>query len=210
MGAVGPELSAATFFVFAPSLVRRALLSAWEIAAPEVVQRARRTGVAEALHRVLGEPDVGEALALARVATSGLAAAGRPLYAAHSRLDWPDDPLLALWHAATLVREHRGEGHLAVLTCASLDPVESLVLGGLHDHNTDFLKTTRGWPESEWAAAEERLLVRGLLTDEKALSAAGVAFRAEVEADTDRLAVAGFGHLGREETLRLTELVAPL
>lgn len=210
MGPVAPELTTATFYVFAPDLVSRALPSAWAIATPAEIQQARRRGVAAALHGILGEPDVREAADLAREATRGLTTAGRPLYAAHRTLDWPTDPLLALWHAATLLREHRGDGHIAVLSLAGLDPVESLVIGGLYAGNTKFVRTTRGWTDAEWQAGQDRLRDRGLLTGEGELSAAGRELRDQVEADTDRLAGAGFAHLGAEGTQQLTGLVAPL
>lgn len=210
MGPVAPELTTATFYVFAPDLVARALPSAWSIATPAAIQHARRRGVAAALHGILGEPEVREAADLAREATRGLTTAGRPLYAAHRTLDWPTDPLLALWHAATLLREHRGDGHVAALSLAGLDPVEALVTSGLHSDNTEFVRTTRGWTDAEWQAGQERLRDRGLLTSEGELSSAGRELRDQVEADTDRLAGVGFAHLGADGTRRLTDLVAPL
>jgi hypothetical protein len=210
MGAVGPELTTATFYVFSPALVEQALPRSWSIAAPEDTQRARRRGVAAALSRVLGQPDVSEALELARTVTEGLAAPGRPLYAAHSDLEWPNEPLLALWHAATLVREFRGDGHVAVLTHAGLDPVESLVLGGLFADNTDFVKRTRGWSDEQWGAGQQRLRARGLLDPDGTLTEEGRTFRQRIEDDTDRLAVGGCAHLGADGTRRLIELVTPL
>lgn len=210
MGPVPPEVTTATFYVFAPWLAKKTLPAAWEIASPAQIQHARRDGVQAALHRVLGTPDVTEAVELAKEATAGLTAPGRPLYAAHSQLDWPEDPLLALWHAATLIREHRGDGHIAVLLCADLDPVEALVIGGLFADNTQFLKSTRGWKPEEWSAAEDRLRDRHLLTDEGDLSEQGRGFRQQIEDDTDALAVDAFAHLGMERTQRLDDLVAPL
>lgn len=209
-GAADAAVVIATFYVFAPWLVRKALPAAWEVAAPEAVVQARRDGTAQALRRALGEPDVSEALELARRACDGLTAAGRPLYAAHSALPWPDDDLLALWHAATLIREHRGDGHVAVLQTTGLDPVEALVLGGLFSSNTEFVRTTRGWTEQEWSAAEDRLRDRGLLTGSGELSDEGRRTRQAVEDQTDRLAVEGWAHLGEEGCQRLHELVSPL
>lgn len=209
-GPVGPALTTATFYVFAPWLPDKALPASWEVASPAAVQRARRDGVGSCLRGILGSPDVAEALALARHACEGLDPAGRPLYAAHAALEWPDDDLLALWHAATLIREHRGDGHVAVLQSAGIDPVESLVLGGLYASNTEFVRTTRGWSDDEWAAAHDRLRGRGLLTDEGGLSEDGRLLRQRVENDTDLLAVAGWEHLGADGCHRLHELVAPL
>lgn len=209
-GAVGPALTTATFYVFAPWLPGKALPASWNVAAPETVQQARRVGVAAALRGILGEPDVAEALTLARRACEGLDSAGRPLYAAHAALTWPDDDLMALWHAATLLREHRGDGHIAVLQSAGIDPVESLVLGGLYASNTDFVRSTRGWSDDEWAAAEDRLRARGLLTEAGSLSEQGRSLRQRIENDTDELAVAGWAHLGADGCRRLYDLVGPL
>lgn len=223
MGPVGPELTVATFYVFSPELIGKALPAAWQIATPEHIQAARRAGVLAALRPAIGDAvspaQIAEAAELARQATEGLTGvttteAGRPLYAAHARLDWPADPLLALWHAATLIREHRGDGHVAVLTGAQLDPVEALVLGGLFGGNTDFVRRTRGWHAEQWQAAVDRLTGRGLLTaddaDQPTLSEQGRELRQRIEDQTDALATVAFDHLGADRTDRLIELVAPM
>ncbi len=130
-GEAGPGLTVATFYVFAPWLVEAALPAAWQTTTPEKVVAARRTGMSRALGKTLGTPDVSEALAIARDVCAALSPQGRPLFAAHAELPWPEDDVLALWHAATLVREHRGDGHVSVLQTRGLDPVEATVLGGL-------------------------------------------------------------------------------
>ncbi|MCU1537422.1 MAG: hypothetical protein JWP82_1773 [Humibacillus sp.] len=212
LGPVGPEVPMATFYVFAPWLHAKALPSSWAVASPETVQQARRDAVSVVLDRVLGdvdEADLAELLGLLRTVCAGLTAHGRPLYAAHAGLAWPDDPRLAVWHAATLVREHRGDGHVAVLLGAGLDPVESLVLGGLFAGSTEFLRESRGWTDEEWARAQHRLEARGLVRD-GALTDAGVTYRKGLEHETDRLALEGWAHLGLDGTRRVTTLAAPL
>lgn len=209
-GAVDPAVTVATFYVFAPWLVGKALPAAWQVAPPEKVIEARQRGVLAALRGVLGEPDVAEALELARRACAALTAPGRPLFAAHASLPWPEDDLLALWHAATLLREHRGDGHVALLTAYGLDPVESLVLGGLFSHNTDFLRESRGWSDQEWADARSRLRDREMLDQGDALTESGLAMRKQLEKQTDRLAVEGWATLGADGCARLHELVFPL
>jgi hypothetical protein len=166
--------------------------------------------VAAVLERVLGRPDVGEAVEIARDVCAGLRPEGRPLYAAHASLPWPEDGLLALWHAATLVREHRGDGHVAVLQNHELDPVEATVLGGLYSSSTGFLRKTRGWSDEEYDAAAGRLRERGWLDGDGAFTDEGRAARDRIEADTDRLAVGGWAHVGVDRTRRLHELVRPL
>ncbi|MGY1841852.1 MULTISPECIES: SCO6745 family protein [unclassified Modestobacter] len=209
LGPVGPAPVVATFYVFAPSLVERVVPRVWAAAAPERWAAARVDGVRTALHGALGEPDVAEALELARQACAGLTAAGRPLYAAWRSVDEPDEPLLQLWHAALLVREHRGDGHVSALLAAGLDPVESLITGGLATNSTEFVRTTRGWTDEEWAAGVQRCRDRGLV-DDGGLTDAGAELRRRVEETTDALATEGWAHLGADGTQRLVELLAPL
>ncbi|CAN5318055.1 hypothetical protein BH20ACT5_BH20ACT5_22720 [soil metagenome] len=210
MGAVSPEVTIATFYVFAPSLVRHVMTGCWDLVSPEQVQTARRQGVGQALHRVLGDPEVGEAAGLARELCEGLEPHGRALYAAHAALSWPEQPLLALWHAATLVREHRGDAHMAALLLSGLDPVESLVTGGITSGRTAFFRQTRGWTDEEWAAGEVRLRERGLLAGEGTLTGAGQALRDELEQRTARAGEAAWDRFGTDRATRLLELTRPL
>jgi hypothetical protein len=209
LGPVDPAVVTAVCYVFAPDLVARAVPAVWEAAPPAEWAAARRDAVATALHRVLGEPDVAEAVGLAREACAGLTVAGRPLYAAWSGAEWPADPLVQLWHAGLLVREHRGDGHVSALMAAGLDPVEALVTGGLASDSTDFVRTTRGWTDAEWTAGVERCRARGLV-DDGGLTAAGAALRAQVEDATDVLGLPAWAHLGADGTHRLVELLTPL
>ncbi|GAA2747227.1 hypothetical protein GCM10009868_35840 [Terrabacter aerolatus] len=208
-GAVGPEVPTATFYVFAPWLHAKALPASWAVATPDRVQQARRDAMSVVLDRVVGDTDVSELLDLVRTVCAGLTSHGRPLYAAHAGLAWPDEPRLALWHATTLVREHRGDGHVAALLRAGLDPVESIVVGGIFSRNTDFMRSSRGWSDEEWAAATSRLTERGLV-DGDSLTEEGLAFRKDLERETDRMALEGWAHLGLEGTRRVAELAAPL
>ncbi len=208
-GPCGPELVVATFYVFAPQLVRAAVPAVWAAGTPEEWAAARRRGVATRLHDVLGDPDVTEAVELAREACAGLTLAGRPVAAAWSAQPWPEEPLLQLWHAGLLLREHRGDGHVTALLSAGLDPVEALVTGGLASDSTEFVRTTRGWTDEEWAAGVERLRARGLVDDD-GLTQAGRDLRDDVETVTDFLAVEGWAHLGEQRLERLVELVTPL
>ena len=208
-GPVDPAVVVATFYVFSPALVSRAVPAVWQAAPPAEWAAARQEGVAAALHRVLGEPDVAEAVSLARQACAGLTAAGRPVYAAWSSVPEPEDPLLQLWHAGLLLREHRGDGHVTALMSAGLDPVEALVTGGLASGSVDFVRTTRGWTDEEWSAGVERCRARGLV-DDGGLTAAGAQLRQQVETATDVLALPGWAHLGEDGCSRLIELLAPL
>ncbi|KOG89484.1 SalK, partial [Streptomyces varsoviensis] len=149
-----------------------------------------------------------EAAELALRATEVCSRAARPLYAAHADLPVPDAPHLAFWHAATLLREHRGDGHLMALVGAGLDPVEALVSHTATGRgmNPDWVRSTRGWTDADWAAGQERLRERGLLAADGELTEAGAALRAGLEDETDRLDAAPYEHLGAVGVARLTEL----
>jgi hypothetical protein len=203
----------ATFYNFSHELVSGHVPGVWRSASPETVLAARVRAVDTTLRRLLGEEliaakETAEAAELALRATEACVRTARPLYAAHADLPVPEEPHLALWHAATLLREHRGDGHLAVLLGAELDPVEALVSHTATGKGMAprWALATRGWTRADWEAAVARLRGRGLLDAEGELTEAGVALRATIEADTDRLDRAPYEHLGAAGVERLTEL----
>src|SRR5919106_1846968 len=215
LGAASPELVSAVFFNFHPAMVARALPDAWGLASPEDVIAARQQTADVALRRLIpdhvGSPTEAEAAALAREAVEAPALYGRPLFAALRSLPWPDQPHLVLWHACTLLREHRGDGHVASLTAAGLDGCEAHVtLTATGSVPRDTLQANRKWSDEEWAAAEERLRERVWLDAAGNLTDAGRAGRAEVEARTDELAEEPWRALGAERTERLLELLTPM
>lgn len=213
MGAVGPGVVAATFYNFSPVLVAEHIPRAWDLAAPATVVEARLKAVDRVLRRLLGDSiaddaEVREAADLAATATEACAPAGRPLYAAHAGLPAPDAAHLALWHAVTLLREHRGDGHLAALATAGLDGPEALITHTAtgEGFTTEFARSSRGWSAREWDAAQERLRARGLLEAEGGLTALGHELRRETEVRTDTLARAPYEHLGQAAVERLTAI----
>ena len=215
LGAAPPELVSALFFNFHPAMVARALPDAWGLASPEDILATRLRIADAALRRLIpdhvGSPTEAEAAALAREAAEAPAVAGHPLFAALRALPWPDEPHLVLWHACTLLREHRGDGHVAALTAAGLDGCEAHVtLTATGSVPRATLQDNRKWSDEEWAAAEERLRARGWLDADGHLTDAGRAGRAEIEARTDALAEAPWEALGPERTERLLGLLTPM
>ena len=136
--------------------------------------------------------------------------AGRPLAAANADLEWPDEPHLVLWQAATILREHRGDGHVAALLTAGLDPVESLVSFAAVGAAPAEVFASRGWSADAWAAAGERLAGRGWLNPDGTATAAGHEGRASVERLTDELAAGPYRALGVESVGRLARLAGPI
>lgn len=213
LGAVAPELVISTFYNFHPWMVRRAIPDAWQVASPADFLATRLAGVDRALTRMLGPmlDSVGEAADLAREAARHAPIGGRPLAAANACLPVPDEPHLALWQSVTTLRESRGDGHIAVLVAAQLDPVETLLLfAAEREIPQDYMRKARGWSEEEWAGAQARLADRGLVTAEGTITSAGTALRAEIEQRTDELAAAPWQALGAEKTQRLADLLRPL
>ncbi|HSP39142.1 MAG TPA: hypothetical protein VLR26_15470 [Frankiaceae bacterium] len=214
MGAVNPEVTTATFYVFSPGLVSAYIPRAWDLVSPEKVLDARYVGIETALRRGLGDladgPDVAEAADLAWSVLDGLPVAGRTLCAAHARLPRHATPVLALWQATTVLREHRGDGHVAALVLAGLDPVEALVTAVAAGASAKFLKNTRGWSPEQWADGEQRLRDRGLLDEDALLTEAGRSARDEVETATDRAGAEPYRRLGEDGCARLMDLVRPL
>jgi hypothetical protein len=211
LGAAPSEVVTAVFYNFHPRMVARALPDAWRIASPEQFLDTRRAGVDGALRRLLGKVDgLEEAAALAEHAASAAPTAGRVLAAANLAMEWPDEPHLKLWQACTVLRESRGDGHVAALVALGLRPCETLVLFGA-DNGLDpaYLRAARGWSEEEWADAEQNLTDRGLLANQKPTEE-GRALRQEVEDRTDAAAEAPWVALGEERTERLAELLTPL
>ncbi|MDH6145137.1 hypothetical protein P3T35_007188 [Kitasatospora sp. GP30] len=217
MGRVGPGVVAGTFYNYNKALISRHVPALWEIAAPEAVLAARLRAVAAAQQRTLGaellaSAELAEAAELALRAAEGCTAPGRPLYAAHADQPVPDEPAPALWHAATLLREHRGDGHLAALLDAELDGLEALISHTATGKGflPEAARATRGWSEDEWAGGEERLRSRGLLDGAGRLTEAGEQLRQQIEDRTDRLAASPYRALGEDGVARLTELAGKL
>jgi len=217
MGAVGPGTVTATFYNFSHELVAQHVPAVWRTASPATVLAARTRAIDATLRRLLGDEvvaskEVAEAAELALRAAEACGRSARPLYAAHADLPVPDAPHLALYHAATLLREHRGDCHLAVLLDAELAPVEALVSHTATGKGMTpkWVLGTRGWSRTDWDAAVTALRERGLLDAEGELTEAGVALRKEIEARTDHLDRAPYEHLGAAGVTRLMELAKDL
>jgi hypothetical protein len=186
------------------------------------VTEARLEAADASLRRMLGDavdsPEMKRAAELARSAAERAAEerAGRPLFAGHAGLTWPEVPHVVVWHAQTLLREFRGDGHIAALVMNDLDPVEALVMHvASGEVPTAFLRATRGWSDAEWDAGVTRLCERGWVehpsADDKALAltGTGTAVRQEIEDATDRMAVFPYQALGEDACAELRTLARP-
>lgn len=239
LGPVGAAVVGASFFNFAPGMVARAIPGVWELISPEQALRVRTAGASQALGALLaGQEAAAEAAAgLLWRAVGELDCAGRVLAAANVALpnpgDGPNGPERAssperpgstedaegsggssalgrLWQAATVLREHRGDGHWAALATADIDGCEAVVLRCGLDLRREDLQPIRGWTDEEWDAARDRLAGRGLMGPDGTLTSAGREVHAAVEAATDRAASRPWARLGAEATAELAALLLPL
>lgn len=214
MGAVTWSVVQATFFNFSPLAVQFGITGVWDIASPEDVLAARLRGADRALRRICGPllDDVTEAAALAREAAEACTPFGRPLYAAHAGLPWPQEPHLALWHAITLLREFRGDGHIACLVGVGLTGLQSAVLQVATGETWDRkgLQSTRAYSDEEWDGAVAELVAGGWLEADGSMTEEGRNRREMIEHQTDLLSLAPWEQIGEEGAARLRELVRPL
>lgn len=214
LGRAGPYLVGSTFYSFSPQMVAEHVPAVWSLAAPEKVVQARLNAVDRALRAILGDrvegPEVTEAARLAREAADAAVTAGRPLAAANADLAWPQEAHLQLWQATTLLREHRGDGHIAALVDAGLDPCEALVSFAAIGAAPVEVFASRGWTQQQWAAAQDRLTSRGWVSPDGRASERGRQGRDEIERRTDTLAVGPWLALGAARAGRLAQLTMPL
>ncbi len=190
LGPVGAGPVTASFFTFAPGMVSRALPAVWDMVPPGDALKVRQAGAVAALRRVLvGHDDaVSVSADMLASAITGLDCSGRVLAGANAALPVPDEPLARLWHACTVLREHRGDGHFAALVSAGLDGCEANVLRAGLDLPRKTMQPLRGWSDQDWDDAAARLVARGLIGADCKLTPAGAVLRDEAESRTDAAA----------------------
>jgi hypothetical protein len=212
LGAAGAAVVTASFFNFAPAFVARAIPGVWELITPEEALRVRLAGAASALGRLLAgrETEAAAAAALLWQAIGELDSSGRVLASANMALPVPGDGLAGLWLAATVLREHRGDGHFAALATADVDGCEAVVLRCGLDLRRQDMQPVRGWTDEAWEGALARLAVRGWVGSDGALTSAGRGAHAAVEDATDRAASRPWARLGPEATAEIAAALTPL
>ena len=213
LGFAPTEVVTAIFYNFAPEHVAKALPAAWQIAGPDAALRARQDSALATLRRygLSADEKVSVAAELAGKAARQAPLDGRPLFAANVALPWPDDPLAALWHAATLLREQRGDAHVAVLAAAGISGRESNVLHAAAGWiSRDYIARTRDYDDAAWRHHEQRLAERGLLNDDGSLTARGRELKDGIESTTDTLALSALDALSDDEVETLFQSLTPV
>ncbi len=214
LGPVPPEAVAAMAYGFAPAMVARAIPDAWRFADPAAVLDARVSSAADALRHHLDRPAIASLAAVADLlweAVAGCRFEGRPLAAAWSRVPRPADPVAAAWLAASVVREHRGDGHVLASVGAGLRGLDAtLTFVATGAITRQIIQPARGWSDEDWQASARRLQARGLLDRDGRLTKTGGALRRSIEDLTDRLAAGPVNRLGETGVKHAIDLAAPI
>jgi len=195
-------------------MIQRAVPAVWSVLSPAAAIALRDHCVDQALRRLLAdrldEAALAEGAQLARASIEGCAPGARVLYAAHTALPWPQEPHRMLWHASTLLREHRGDSHNLALAAAEVDGVQAHILMAARGQgNKATILPLRGWTPEEWEDGVARLVERGWLHPNGPFTAQGARNRRDIEAQTDRLTHEPFRRLGPERAQRLLDLMQP-
>jgi hypothetical protein len=205
----------ALFYNFADGEVARHIPRVWKVVTPDAAIAAREQGSVAALRRILGgladTPAVARAADLLTKAATSAATAGRALYAAHRTLPLPTEPVARLWHGANLLREHRGDGHVAALLASGIGGTESHVLHALSEGTpAEQFGRVSHLPRAQLRAVIDGMGDRGLVGEDGWLTVAGRETKVRVESLTDQLAAPAYDILEPDELDRLVEDLEPL
>jgi hypothetical protein len=227
MGAVSAAVVESSFFGFSTRAVEAVVPAIWTAAWPEAVFLSHRAAVDGAMRRRLGDvadtAGLKEAAGLLHTAVAAADVAGRPLAAAHRALPWPSSPHIAVWHGLNVLREHRGDSHIAVLVGAGLDAPQSHILlaAGIaaecdchvalrgRGDLSETLRTSRSHSKAAWAEATARLAERGLFADDGRITDSGKELHAEIERKTDELSAGPWRALGDDGLIALDQALRP-
>ncbi len=210
LGHVPGTVVAAAFGVFNPEVVVPCVELGWQRTDAATICAARTDGAVAQLRRVLGDEPAGldRANELLARAVEPLRPEGRALFAGLSALGVPDDPLTAVWRRGDMLREYRGDSHIAAWVSAGLDATEIGLLTELYwGLPLRSYARTRAWTNEQFDAATERLESRGLMAD-GGFTAAGRELRERIESDTDVQVQPAIDALG-DDVDELLAILAP-
>lgn len=213
MGQVSGHVVAATFAVFNPDIVIPSVDEGWKITDATSICSARDRGAIAQLERILGASPIGinRAQDLLQRAVDPLRLEGRALFAGLRSLAMPTTALGATWRLADMLREYRGDSHIAAWVSEGLDAVEVCLLTDVFSGvPMRTYSATRGWRTEQFEPATERLVSRGLLeVNGDTSTAAGRELRSRIELNTDKQMHAAM-HAIEDDLAELMEILAPM
>jgi hypothetical protein len=212
LGPAPAEVVHAVFYNFADGEVARHIPWVWGKVTPQEAIAVRERGSAAAIRQLIGE--LADSPGLVRIADLATRAAvsapieGRVLYAGLRALDVPSEPVARLWHAATLLREHRGDGHTIALVAHGIGGTEAHVLLALAlGMKAEEFGRVHHLPPAQLAAVIDGLRDRGLVNTGGGFTDTGRQIRDRIETLTDELAAPAYETLSPDE---LDELITGL
>jgi hypothetical protein len=201
MGTLTGMAVVSAFGVFSPAIVVPAVEKGWSLTTREPLLQARYDGATASLRRLLGAPDekrIGRAVELLQRGLEAADSAGHAIYSGLRSLPWPHEPIGQLWRCCDMVREHRGDSHIAVWTKALVEPIEIQLMSELQlDIPLKTYSATRGWTSEEMDAALDGMRAKGWMKGH-AFSPEGRAFRDRIESDTDAMETPIVDAIGRD------------
>ncbi|MES9539583.1 hypothetical protein [Actinomadura sp. NPDC000600] len=215
LGQAPAEVVHAVFYNFADGEVARHIPWVWGKITPQEAIAVRERGTAAALRQLLGplvgSPGLVRAADLATRAAVSAPTEGRALYAGLRTLDVPEDPVARLWHAATLLREHRGDGHNAALLAHGIGGTQAHVLMALSlGMKAEEFGRVHHLPRARLATVVDGLRGRGLVNADGGFTDAGREVKERIETLTDELAAPPYDVLSADELDELTAGLEPI
>jgi hypothetical protein len=216
LGRVPAEVVHAAFYNFADGEVARHIPKVWNTTTPEAAHAARQRGCVAALRRILGDlveaPELARAAELLAQASTSAPTEGRVMYAGLRSLPMPDEPVTRLWHAANMLREHRGDGHVVALVSEQIGGTEAHVFRALDAgiYPAETFGRIHHLPEARLAAVMDGLRGRGLLDASGRFTDAGRATKDRIESMTDALAEAPYRTLSPADLDELITRLEPI
>ena len=216
LGRVPAEVVHAAFYNFADGEAARHIPKVWKTTTPEAAYAAREQGCAAAVRRIVGDlvdtPALARAAEILAKASMSAPTEGRVMYAALRALPMPDDPVTRLWHAANMLREHRGDGHIVALVSEQIGGTEAHVLSALAMgiHPAETFGRIHHLPKARLSEVMDGLKNRGILDASGRLTEAGHATKDRIESLTDALAEAPYEGLDPVELEELITVLQPI
>ena len=216
LGRVPAGVVHAAFYSFADGEVARHIPRVWDVTTPEAAHAARERGCVAALRKILGElvdtPDLARAADLLAKASVSAPTEGRVMYAGLRALPTPDEPVARLFHAANMLREHRGDGHIVALVSEQIGGLEAHVLSALDEgiHPAETFGRIHHLPKALLADLMDGLRHRGLIDSSGHFTSDGRATKNRIEALTDVLAEPPYDALPAAELDELIAVLAPI
>lgn len=208
LGEIPPVVAQALMPFFPEPLVAKMVERSRAVVPAEELNVIVHEGLSAAAIEVFGGFEgLDELEALLTVAAGAGDLDGRPITAGWASYRW-EGAAPRLFGAATVLREHRGEGHWFALAAAGVSGAEAHIFGQLR-RGVDRGSISHGFKSDQVDAAITALEFRGWLSGDR-VTPEGEEAHASIESITDDLDSAPWDALGEDGVARVVELGSSL